>query len=123
MSTADHLRGSCSCGRYNYIVQIPGNASARNQAHVHFGTGGLDREPKYPGDSAVCKADNIDRSIACLALVGMAESAVDVVSICHGLLLSRRTARSHSTNIYSTSATVMPEEVLWVLRNTYLLLD
>lgn len=50
MNATDRLRGSCSCGRYKYIIQIPGDASARSQADVHFGTGGLERELSPPDD-------------------------------------------------------------------------
>lgn len=37
------LGGSCSCGRFQYAVLVPSDASARSQAQVHFGTGSADR--------------------------------------------------------------------------------
>lgn len=42
MSAEGRLRGSCSCGRYNYVVHIPADEQARSQAHVHFGTRRID---------------------------------------------------------------------------------
>ncbi|KAK4910581.1 hypothetical protein LTR66_017422 [Elasticomyces elasticus] len=46
MNAFDKLSGSCSCGRYTYMVQVPSDSSARQQAAVHFHTYTSDRSSR-----------------------------------------------------------------------------
>lgn len=88
MSTEERLRGSCSCGRYNYIVHIPTDPVTRSQAYVHFGTGDLDREYLIARYVYVFSLTLRRRTLACLDALSVAEGASDVVPVCHGGPLS-----------------------------------